>query len=218
MLKSFLNLFKQPEKKEEVPPKKEPLTEKYTPVKIQPEDLEKIVVQQEKPKQPDLECFTFKIAGVTMKNENGEDIQNVIKKGSKKNLEQFGLKTFGGYTRKEIIEDDIEVFEFEDVSVYREQIRFEEDPNNPFDPNAIKIYIRFTEEDPEEKHVGYVPKTMTSQTKDLLANQDVRRITGNVTGGRSKEAHYDALEDKETVITKDKLSLGIGISIFYKQK
>ena len=195
MFKSLMNMFKKDEPQEAVAVTVEPVS-----------DVVKVDPKQEAPKPPVLDSITFSVAGVTMKNEDNKDVQALIRKNARQHLTDIGFKTYGGYTKREIIEDGMEVFEFEDVTLYKEDIRFEEEPSNPYDPNAIKVYLTFVEG--EEHHFGYVPKNMTAAVKETLA-KDVRRMNAQVVGGKLKKADYDE------VVIDDSLSLGVKIEIHY---
>lgn len=118
------------------------------------------------------------------------------------------MKLYGGYTKSGILDEDAEGFEFEDVMLYKEHIRFDEEPTNQYDPNAIKVYLTLIED--EEHHFGYVPKNMTTQVKKTLATKYVRRMSGKVVGGKVKQ-----VVGFDEVRGKDGLSLGIEISIYY---
>lgn len=197
MFKSLMKMFKKDESQEAATVTVESVS-----------DVVKIEPKPEPPKPPVLDSITFSVAGVTHKNEDNKYIQTLIRKNSRKHLSDHDLKLYGGYTKSEILDEDVEVFEFEDVMLYKEHIRFEEEPTNQYDPNAIKVYLAIVED--EEYHFGYVPKDMTAQVKETLATKDVRRMSGKVVGGKVKQAvGFDEVQ------VKDGLSLGIEISIYY---
>lgn len=199
MFKSLKKMFKKDEPQEAAAVSVEPVS---VVVKVEP--------KPEAPKKPKSFTMKFNVAGVTYKNEANKDIQALIRKSAKQHLLDYDLKTYGGYTNRQILEDDMEVSEFEDVTLYKEHIRFEEDPANPYDPNAIKVYLTFVEG--EEHHFGYVPKAKNERVKKILDTKDVQKIHARVIGGKVKQADYDE------VITDDSSSLGVRIEIHYKAK
>lgn len=65
------------------------------------------------------------------------------------------------------------------------QLIFE--PNNPYDPNAIKVFIN-------NLHVGYVPQGDNKRIKQILETSAVT-ITATVSGGDSKIIYANGLKE-----------------------
>ncbi|MBH0162075.1 hypothetical protein [Fictibacillus sp. 26RED30] len=88
---------------------------------------------------PKLDVFEFNVAGVTAKNELNQDIQKLLQKHGKLYAKENGFSLYGGFKNKEIIEDGLEVGEFEDLSFTQHEILFEPEPMNEYDSNDIKV-------------------------------------------------------------------------------
>lgn len=168
---------------------------------------------QKKVEPPKLHSFEFNVAGVTAKNENKKDIQKVLRQQGKRYAEVNSIDLYAGYKNKEIIEDDLEVAEFEDLMFYQDELSFVPEPTNPYDPNAIKVFITYEE---EPVHIGYVPKDKTGNFKKILDNEDVRRIEAQYVGGKIKSVEYDSDKDKDVVVTEE-LTLGVEVKVSYKR-
>jgi hypothetical protein len=168
---------------------------------------------QPKAEPPKLTIFEFNVAGVTAKNENKKDIQKLLKQQGKLYAAENGIDLYGGFKNKEIIDDDLEVSEFEDVEFSKEELLFIPDPTNEYDLNAIKVFIDFDGEQP--LHIGYVPKNKNVEFRKILDHEDVRRIEATYVGGKIKSVDYDDEKDKDVVVT-DELTLGVEIKVFYK--
>lgn len=160
---------------------------------------------------PKLDSFEFNVAGVTAKNENKKDIQKVLRQQGKLYAEENSIDLYAGYKNKEIIEDDLEVAEFEDLIFYHDHISFVPEPTNQYDPNAIKVFIKYEE---EPIHIGYVPKEKNIEFNKILDNEDVRRIEAQYVGGKIKSVEYDSNKDKDIVVTEE-LTLGVEVKVFY---
>lgn len=51
--------------------------------------------------------------------------------------------------------------------------------------------------------------------KNILDNEDIRRIEAQYVGGRIKSVEYDSDKDKDVVVTEE-LTLGVKIEVFYQ--
>ena len=174
------------------------------------------IVKEPTPKivPPLLDVYTFNVAGVTAKNEEKQDIQKLLKQKGKLYLKENGIESFGGFKNKEIIEDYLEVSEFEDILLTKQDISFVPEPTNKYDSNAIKLYIKFDE---VPMHIGYVPKEDNIEVKSILENEDIRRIEVRFVGGKIKSVEYDDEKDKDVVVTVE-LTLGIEVKIHFLKK
>jgi len=176
--------------------------------------VETITPTQNRPQEPvDYKLFNFNVAGVTAENDKGKDIQRLLKRYGKLHCEENGIELFGGYTNRELIEDGISISEFDGLDFVNSEVSFVPEPTNEYDPNAIKVFIDFGNE--EIHHVGYVPKKHTSKLNDILNSQETINIVASYVGGKIKEIDYDFEKDKDVVITKE-LTLGVEIVIKYK--
>jgi hypothetical protein len=108
--------------------------------------------------------LTFRVTGVSYENETGKDIQKLLHKIRREIAEEKGIELYSGLSNSEILEYYDEVPEFEDVE-FGEYIVFKKDPNNEYDPNAIKVYIEL---DDELHHIGHVPRKYNKKLENYL--------------------------------------------------
>lgn len=154
--------------------------------------------------------LTFNVAGVTMLNDKNKDIQKLLRKYGKSYCEENFIELYGGYTNKDILDYVFEVSEFEGLEFVNEEISFVPEPTNEYDPNAIKVFIDFGNN--EVHHIGYVPKKHTSNLNEILINQKTIKVVASYVGGKIKETEYDFEKDKDVVVIKE-LTLGVEIVI-----
>ena len=117
-----------------------------------------------------------------------------------KKLQDIRIGTLSNKQRSLNMEDVYEA----DIYGYSE-ITLTTEPNNEYDPNAIKVMHK------EIGHIGYVPKELTNRVKTALKNDC--EIEWKLVGGKMKYIDYD--EDK--VRTKT-LNYGVIIDIYYSIK
>lgn len=167
--------------------------------------------------KPQTNIFTFRTAGITKKNDQQKDIQSTLQRYAKKYCYENDIDMFGGYSNKEILEDPSlidGVNEFYDLVFDNEQIIFIPEPDNPYDNNAIKIYLDF---DFDQLHIGYVPKKYTKTLMNIINTKKVVSFEGKILGGNIKEMVMDDYTDKWK-IEKTQLSLGLEINIIYTEE
>lgn len=157
--------------------------------------------------------LTFRVTGVSYENETGKDIQKLLHKIGREIAEEKGIELYSGLSNSEILEYYDEVSEFEDVE-FGEYIVFKKDPNNEYDPNAIKVYIEL---DDELHHIGHVPRKYNKKIGKLLDSDLIDDIEATFTGGKIKKADYDFEKDKDVVVIKE-LTLGVEITVHYKDE
>ena len=167
---------------------------------------------QSPPKPPVLNRFNFNVAGTTAKNDEGKDLQKTLQSLGKKYCSENDIKLYGGYSNRELISDGYEVIEFEDLTFYKHELKFEYEPTNQYDKNAIKVFVCFDGE--KFTHVGYVPKTHNVELKSILENEDIRRIEAKYVGGNVKNIEYDDEKEKDVIVV-NKLNIGIEIDVYY---
>lgn len=147
--------------------------------------------------------FFFNVVGISKKNDRNEDIQKLIKAFVKDELEYGGLDKYEGMTNKEILEYEEDVYE---VDIYGfDEISLEPEPENPYDPNAVKVIHE------EIGHIGYVPREYTDRVKTALRND--YEIEWKLAGGRLKY-----VDDDEYKVKTKTLNYGVVIDIYYSIK
>jgi hypothetical protein len=149
----------------------------------------------------------FKVAGVTFENEDGKDIQKIIKTEIRKLKEagEIGEK-YEGYTNTEIKEMDLNVQEYSDVAFYvkvKEDV-FEEKP-------CVKIYIE--QYDGNYVHVGYMPKKLLKEYEQL--KKTAIKISGiaELTGGKYKYCEYYENDEYDEVAEIETVELDYGLTV-----
>lgn len=138
--------------------------------------------------------FIFRVAGTTK-----EGRQNTIKKIVKDWKENNPEDIYEGFKNKDIESEARDVYE---VEIYDWcNIELVPEPDNKYDPNAIKIVSEFG-------MLGYVPATETAKVKEIL-KQDYY-LSWTLLGGKYKYYDYD----EEKVVTET-LNYGIEITLSY---
>lgn len=133
--------------------------------------------------------ISFKAAGVTF---NG--IQSKIKSMVKE--EKYSSDPYDGLSNKEILDDYSDGDKIYEVDIYgSSEIKLVPDPQNKFDPNAIKIVHE------EMGDVGYVPATSCKRIKKVLDGG--YSLNWKLIGGKSKYIVYDDEKDKDVVRTNN---------------
>ena len=149
----------------------------------------------------------FKVKGVTFENENGKNIQSIIKKEIKrlKDNDLIGEK-YEGYTNAEIKEMDLNVQEYSDIVFY---VKLKEDSFE--NKLCVKIYIE-TEEG-NYVHVGYMPKNLLKQYKQYKTDNDKLIGIATLTGGKYKYCNYDNEDCEEGKIETKQLDYGLMVQV-----
>lgn len=153
-------------------------------------------------KVDDKKTITFNVAGVTKKNDQGKDIQKLIRELIEDEL--ASSEPYDGLTNKEILEDyyDERVYEYTDL-YGTDEIYFEFEPDNPYDSNAIKVMHEYID------HIGYVPREYNKQVGQIIRNGNYD-IEWEIVGGKYK--YVDELEDK---VKTQKDNYGVKIKLLY---
>ena len=116
-------------------------------------------------------------------------------------------------TKKEIVDAYMT-----DESIYKytfsiDDVQLEPEPDNPRDPNAIKVLV-------DGVQLGYVPADKTGKVKSLLEKEQIHAITSAFYGGPYKIIHedFDPEREKEVyTIEKDsQYNIGAEVTIEYK--
>ena len=155
---------------------------------------------------------SFRVAGVTKQNDQEKDIQNLLKRlagGYKKNEV---IQSWRGDTKKEMLEYGLEGCEFDDERVSG-IIRLEREPNNPYDANAIKVFIKDVNNG--EHHIGYIKRDETEEVIALTHDKDIIGIDAEFTGGKRRTIEYDSIEDKD-YFDEDEVTRGLKLIFKYR--
>lgn len=119
----------------------------------------------------------FRVAGVSFRQDSIADL---------------GVENeYYHYTKQQIIDemmDDEKIYEYE---FFPQKTELIPEPDNPHDPNAIKVVI-------DNVLVGYIKTGSTAHVKNLLASSKISSIDAEISGGRYKIVSYDSYDDKYT--------------------
>ncbi|MFS0822161.1 HIRAN domain-containing protein [Bacillus sp. 1P02SD] len=157
--------------------------------------------------------MSYKIAGVTKTNDKEQDIQNLLKRlanGYKKN---DYIVSWDGMTKREMLEYGEEQSEFQYQTI-SDVIRLEPEPSNPYDPNAIKVFMK--DVNGGEHHVGYIKRDETNDITEQMKRSDFKFIAASFTGGKYRSVDYDDVAD-EDVIKEEELTRGLELTLVFEK-
>jgi len=151
-------------------------------------EIKKDIIKKQK-------TLKFQIAGTFLGGRQANISKFFFKKIENKEIISYeGLTDSKIKTRENI---DIEIYEipqdYEIKSNYSDGlIRFEKEPENEYDKNAIRVIIKGM------GTVGYIPKNINISFGKILENEEIKDITANLSGGEYKLWNGKRLEsDRE---------------------
>lgn len=142
----------------------------------------------------------FSVAGVSYRQQAIEDYC------IKEDLDEEDK--YSGYSDEDILEEmdyDEYYYEYGSVFITSNDIKLKEEPDNPYDPNAIMVLL-------DNKHIGYVPRIITNKVLPIIKNEHGYYISARIVGGNCKYINYYTNE-----IVKEKFDLGISVYISINQ-
>ena len=92
-------------------------------------------------------------------------------------------------TKKELIDMGYENERIYQYEFYPSKTELIPEPDNPYDPNAIKVLI-------DNVHIGYIKSGSCSHIHKLIKNNGIEKIDCIIKGGKYKYLGYDEDEDK----------------------
>lgn len=154
--------------------------------------------------------YRFDVVGVTFDNDQGINIQTVLKDLIREYKKLGELESFDGMTNREIIKEHVDEFGPEGMSEFVGQYIYNRvslvpEPNNPHDKNAIKVYL-------SGRHIGYVARTENVSLAELINTHNLVRNTAEFTGGRCKWVRYD----NDYFIEESKVTLGVSVTLTFR--
>lgn len=155
-----------------------------------------------------IEDLNFNVAGVTFNNDDGKNRQQILKKILNGYKNEGYFESFNGYSNKDIKEFGLPVYEYD--GFFLESLKFTETTYK--NQLAYEVYLL----DVNNKYhlVGFVPQNTVEELKFYLDNYNVIGIAASFIGGRYKDIDYDDVNlDKEIVVIKDDLDIGVNIHI-----
>lgn len=156
----------------------------------------------------------FKVKGTTFENEEKVNIQDGIIKilNEYKRNEYFSKEDlYGGWSNKEIKENDLNVSEYEGIH-FEGELKIEKFNNN----DCVKIYIdTYTG---KQFHIGYAPKEKVEEIVENMNNDDIDSyaVAVRVIGGKHKYCvtYEEDYKEKERIETKY-LTYGFEVEIVF---
>lgn len=142
---------------------------------------------------PQSKDITVKVTGTKYTNIN--EIESLGKKNPDYSL-----------TRAQLIKKFPEGERIDEFIYPKYPARFEFEPTNEYDPNAIKVFIK-------NVHVGYVKRGSCSRIRNLITNDKIISITAKIS---SKNTKYLYCYDDDDEIREYELETAKGDSPFIK--
>lgn len=149
----------------------------------------------ERPSNTTSKSKTYKVAGVTFRSEQ-------IKKLGIENEDYFKSKR--GLIEAGLTDERVWKYEF-----YPETAELEPEPDNPEDPNAIKVLV-------DGEHVGYIKRGSCAHIRKILDNNEISNITCTIGGGPYKcvtEEYDEEQEDDVLILEKGETNFFVHLQI-----
>lgn len=137
---------------------------------------------------------TYKVTGVSHYIDN-------IKKLQVENVDY-------DYSKKELIENGYENERIYQYEFYPVKIELVPEPDNPYDPNAVKVVI-------DNELVGYIKSGSCKHILKVIAEDRIEKIDCKIGGGKYKFIGYDEDEEKY-FYEKDELPYFVDLTILEK--
>lgn len=120
-------------------------------------------------------------------------------------IESLGYETADyDMTKKEIHDSGYENERLYEYDFSPKKVELIEEPENEYDPNAIKVII-------DGVHVGYIKKGSCSHIKKLLHSGKIKELSANIGGGRYKILEVD--DDDYASIHKESTNYWVEVEI-----
>lgn len=95
-------------------------------------------------------------------------------------------------SKRDLIDEDMIDEEIYQLQFHPEKVELVPEPDNEFDPNAVKVIV-------DGVHVGYIKKGSCAHVKRILSEDRILNISCNIGGGKFKiiTEDYDPEKDKD---------------------
>lgn len=169
----------------------------------------------EKPVNSNLELKNnvYMVVGTNYENEDDENIQSIIKQLTEEYEKEGIIKSFGGMTDKKLVKTFKEGYfshsidEFENEYIFN-GIKLVPDPSNKHDENAIKVYIKDTND--VFYHVGYISKEDNVSLKNKMEKRKIEKTILEFKGGNTK-----AIDDEDYLVENEQDIWAIKVGIIF---
>lgn len=124
-------------------------------------------------------------------------------------IEEMGVENPAySYSKRQLIDEVSEgerVYEYE---FFPSNVELIEEPDNPHDPNAIKVVI-------DGVHVGYIKSGSCSRVRNLLRSGKAISVEADIYGGNYKLLSLD--DDEQYHIEKSETDFGVKVRIIHRK-
>lgn len=152
------------------------------------------------PEKPLFKKYAFKVAGISRRQKN--IASKLLLENSDFLLSKSELVEIGAI--------DERIYKYSPIELDAELVP---EPDNPRDPNAIKVLV-------DGVQIGFVPADKTGKVKSILEKEQIHAITSAFYGGPYKIIHEDFDIDRErevyTIEKDSQYNIGAEITIEYK--
>lgn len=138
---------------------------------------------------------TYKVAGVT------QYVDNIMNLAT--------LNPYYGMSKRELVDEGMTGEKVWQYDFYPEKVQLEPEPDNAFDPNAIKVIV-------DGEHVGYIKSGSCAHLLKVIKENRIVSIRGTIGGGAYKyvSEEYDDEKDKEVyTLEKDSINYFVHLEI-----
>lgn len=152
-----------------------------------PKEKKKKKKGAEEPKKPNRheERYKFYIAGTHFEQCNGMTGQEVLASFPKREMKEHGHKLYGGYTKKEMDEDDIDR-----VDIYEDEIFFAEVEETTYEGEySVKVFYK---NELDKYQIGWIKKSNLNKFKSIYPNMNSMWL--EISGGKTKDIDGDIEE------------------------
>lgn len=156
--------------------------------------------------------INFKVHGVTFDNEDNINIQDgIVKVLNEYKRNNYFDKLYCGYSKKEIIDMDLNISEYEDC-LFTGNIK-----KDIFEgKNCYKVYIDTYNN--SRFHIGYAPKSLINEISEWIQKNNLKYTTNiYITGGKCKHCVSTTINYEDTChVEITELAYGFNVELrFY---
>ncbi len=144
---------------------------------------------------PNLKKYKFNVAGISYRQAEM--------------VEELGVYNDDyDMSKKQLLDEGLEDEKIEKYNFYILKVELVDDPENAYDPNAIKVVA-------DGVHIGFVPKEKTRRVREILAFHPDAKLSCDVCGGDYKILEED--DDGNYSVEKVSLNYGAEVTVTYRE-
>lgn len=130
------------------------------------------------------------VVGLSYDNEDGRSRQDIIREYVEEQIESGMEEAYNGQTDEEILSKDYNSREYEVTITGDMDLELEAEPDNQYDPNAVKVFL-------DGEAIGYIPKEDAKRVKKLIEKEDYF-YEFKILGGRYKEVRDGEVIERDS--------------------